>query len=143
MFDPELDTSKYIHLQVLLPTEVLIDEAVLKVIAHGENGSFCLLPRHIDFVSALVPSVLYFNDQDNVEKYAAIDQGILVKSGHKVQISTFNGVCGTALEQLHKLIDERFLELDEHERKTRTALARLEAGALRGFRELQERARGG
>jgi F-type H+-transporting ATPase subunit epsilon len=32
--------------------------------------------------------------------------------------------------------------LDESERKARTALARLEAGTLRGFRELQERFRG-
>jgi F-type H+-transporting ATPase subunit epsilon len=39
-------------------------------------------------------------------------------------------------------VEERFLELDEHERKTRTALARLEAGTLRGFRELQEKFHG-
>ena len=43
------------RLKVLLPTKVLIDEEVTKVVAEAENGSFCILPRHIDFVSALVP----------------------------------------------------------------------------------------
>ena len=41
------------HLKVLLPTRVLVDEAVSKVVAEAENGSFGLLPRHVDFVAAL------------------------------------------------------------------------------------------
>jgi F-type H+-transporting ATPase subunit epsilon len=47
-------------------------------------------------------------------------------------------VRGTDLVELEGLVAERFLELDEHERKARTALARLEAGTLRGFLALQE-----
>ncbi len=52
--------GKTMRLKVLLPTEVLVDEEVVKVTAEAENGSFCLLPRHIDFVAALVPSLLSF-----------------------------------------------------------------------------------
>ena len=130
------------RLQVLLPTEVLVDEETKKVIAEAENGTFCLLPRHIDFVAALVPGLLCFCDLEGKESYAAIDEGILVKCGRDVSISTLNGVRGTDLTELEALIEERFLELDEHERKARTALARLEAGTLRGFLELQERFRG-
>lgn len=129
------------RLRVLLPTEVLADLSVVKVIAEAENGSFCLLPRHIDFVAALVPGLLIFVDADGNERYAAIDSGVLVKCGSEVSVSTFNGVCGSDLEELKVLIDERFVDLDEHERKARTALARLEAGALRRFRDLQERLR--
>ena len=47
-------------LTVLLPTEILVDEEVAKVVAEAQNGSFCLLPRHIDFVAALVPGLLSF-----------------------------------------------------------------------------------
>lgn len=126
------------RLRVLLPTEILVDEDVVKVIAEAENGEFCLLPRHVDFVAALVPGVLCFCDATGKESYAAVDEGILVKCGRDVHVSTFNGVCGSDLDQLQGLVEERFLELDEHERKARTALARLEAGTLRGFRELQE-----
>jgi F-type H+-transporting ATPase subunit epsilon len=130
--------DRRLHLRVLLPTEVLVDQPVSKVIAEAENGSFCLLPRHVDFVAALVPGVMSFFTPDGTERFAAIDRGILVKCGDEVSVSTLNGVTGTNLEELEDLVEERFLELDEHERKTRTALARLEAGTLRAFRELQE-----
>ena len=39
------------RLKVLLPTPVLEDEEVAKVVAGAENGSFCLLPRHVDFAA--------------------------------------------------------------------------------------------
>lgn len=133
-----LSGASYMQLQVLLPTEILVDEKVIKVIAEAENGSFCLLPRHIDFVAALKPGILSFYSSDGDEFFAAVDEGILVKCGYEVFVSTLNGVRGANLNQLQILIDERFLELDEHERKARTALARLEAGTLRGFKELQE-----
>ena len=127
------------RLQVMLPTEILVDENVIKVIAEAENGSFCLLPRHIDFVAALVPGILSFYTLDGEEHFAAVDEGILVKCGREISVSTLNGVRGTHLGQLQTLIGERFLVLDEHERKARTALARLEAGTLRGFKELQDK----
>ncbi len=130
------------HLQVLLPTEVLVDEQVVKVVAEAENGSFCLLPRHVDFVSALVPGILSFHTFDGSECFAAVDEGILVKCDREVFISTLNGVRGSDLSHLQTLINERFLDLDEHERKARTALARLEAGTLRSFRELQDKSYG-
>jgi F-type H+-transporting ATPase subunit epsilon len=139
---PAVDNTVRMHLKVLVPTEVLVDEAVVKVIAEAQNGAFCLLPRHIDFVAALVPGILCFCPKEGQERYAAVDEGILVKCGAEVLVSTLNGVQGTDLDRLKDLVDETFLELDEHERKARTALARLEAGTLRGFIELQEKTRG-
>lgn len=127
------------HLKVLLPTEVLVDEPVVRLVAEAENGFFCLLPRHIDFVAALVPGVLAFHDASGAEHFAAVDEGTLVKCGADVLVSTWKGVLGTDLDRLRDIVDKTFLELDEHERKARTALARLEAGTLRGFLELQER----
>jgi F-type H+-transporting ATPase subunit epsilon len=139
MGDAETDSAGYMRLRVLLPTEVLVDEEAIKVIAEAENGAFCLLPRHIDFVAALVPGVLCFCAKQGEESFAALDEGVLVKCGHDVFVSTLNGVRGADLDRLQTLVEERFLELDEHERKARTALARLEAGTLRGFLELQEK----
>ena len=130
------------HLQVLLPTEVLVDEEVIKVVAQAPNGEFCLLPRHIDFVAALVPGVLSFSRSDGNETFVAVDEGVLVKCGSEVFVSTLNGVTGTELGRLRDMVQERFMEMDEHERKVRSALSRLEAGTLRGFWALQERSRG-
>lgn len=142
MADQERTGSQSMRLRVHLPTEVLVDEDVGKVIAEAENGSFCLLPRHVDFVAALVPGLLSFVNLEGQEVYVAVDQGVLVKCGRDVLVSTWGGALGTDLRRLSILVEEKFLELDEHERKTRSALARLEAGALRDFRELQERSRG-
>ena len=69
------------RLKVLLPTKVLIDEPVAKVIAEAENGSFCLEERHIDFVAALVPGLLSFRTPHNEEVFVAVDEGTLVKCG--------------------------------------------------------------
>ena len=44
------------QLKVLLPSRILVDEAVTKVTAEGEDGCFCLLPRHVDFTTALAPA---------------------------------------------------------------------------------------
>ena len=41
-------SERRLQLQVLLPTEILVDEPATKVIAEAENGAFCLLPRHIE-----------------------------------------------------------------------------------------------
>lgn len=135
-------TDRDMHLKVLLPTETLVDEAVTKVIAEAENGSFCLLPRHIDFIAALVPGVLCFWARDGAENFVALDEGTLVKCGQEVLVSTLNGVRGAELDRLRAMVRERFLALDEHERVARTALARLEAGTIRRFIELEERGHG-
>ncbi|ADE15058.1 ATP synthase F1, epsilon subunit [Nitrosococcus halophilus Nc 4] len=131
-------TEKKMHLKVLLPTEVLVDEVVSKVIAEARNGAFCLLPRHIDFVAALVPGILVFTTEDKRENYLAVDEGTLVKCGQEVLISVLNGARSTDLEDLKAIVEENFRHLDEYERLTRTALARLEAGVIRRFMELEE-----
>jgi F-type H+-transporting ATPase subunit epsilon len=127
------------RLKVLLPTRVLVDEEVSKVVAEAENGGFCLLPRHVDFVAALVPGILYFMPMEGSEQVVAVDTGILMKCGPNVLVSTINAARGSDLRQLKDLVANAFLELDEHERHARTALARLEAGTIRRFMELQEK----
>lgn len=134
-------------LKVLLPTKRLLAESVVKIIAEADNGEFCILPRHIDFVSSTVPSVLTYwveSEQSNTSRkhYAAIDQGVLVKCGNEVTITALDGVCSDDLQKLQDQVTQHFLEIDEHERKARGALARLEAATLRSFRDLQERLNG-
>jgi len=127
------------HLKILLPTEMLVDEPVTKIIAEAVDGSFCLLPRHIDFVGALVPGILSFYSADGgKENFAAIDEGTLVKCGDQVLVSTLNAVRGNDLDHLRATVEDRFLVLDEQERVARTALARLETGTIRRFIELEE-----
>jgi len=127
------------RLKVLLPTEILLDEAANKITAEAQNGSFGILPRHIDFVTALVPGVLVYVDAAGSEHFLGIDEGIMVKCAGDVMVSSRNAVSGDNLESLRDLVRKKFLELDEKERSARSALGRLEAGVVRRFVELRER----
>lgn len=123
-------------LKVLLPTEVLIDEEIIKVTAEGENGFFCLEPRHVDFVSALVPGLLSYEDESGEEKFIAVDEGVLVKSGSNVLVSTSNAAAGPDLGSLKDMVEKKFSVLDERERSSRSAVAKLEANFVRKFLDL-------
>lgn len=126
------------RLKVLLPTEILIDEAAKKIVAEAENGSFCLLPRHIDFVAALVPGLLSFVSSEDQEKFLAVDEGILVKCGPQVTVSTRNAVVGADLGTLRQTVEQQFQVLDERERMARSAVVKLEADFVRRFIDMEK-----
>jgi F-type H+-transporting ATPase subunit epsilon len=123
-------------LKLLTPTDVLIDQPVEKLIFEAENGSGCLLPRHIDFVTALVPGILIFTSASGEENFWAIDEGILVKCSQIVWVSTLNAIAGQNLETLKKTVEDKFKMFDEQERLARSALAKFEASLIRHFREI-------
>jgi F-type H+-transporting ATPase subunit epsilon len=127
------------NLKVLLPTEVLIDEEVSKIRAEAENGFFCLRPSHIDFTAALVPGLLSFDNSEGKEIFIAVDEGILVKYGHSVIVSTRSAVKGGELGQLERIVEEQFMVLDDKEKAARSAVAKIEAGFVRRFLEVQKR----
>lgn len=132
------------RLKVLVPTGVVLDEEVGKVIAEGASGSFCLLPRHVDFLSALVPGLLAFSRRssgegaEDEEQFMAIGQGLLVKRDREILVTTGQAVLGGDLGQLRQTVAEQFATLDERQHACQSAIARLEANFLRRFLELQE-----
>lgn len=126
------------RLKIVLPTEILIDTEVAKINAEAENGAFCLLPRHIDFVAALAPGILSFQVSNGQEEFIAVDEGILVKCGPEVLVSTRNAARGPDLGKLRDTVETQYRLLDEREKVARSALAKLEANLVRGFLE-QER----
>ncbi len=123
-------------LQVILPTKILLDTKVIKVTAESENGYFCLLPHHIDFVTALVPGLLSFVTTEEQERFLAVDEGILVKSGFNVRVATRHAVEAADLGFLRQTVEKQFQILDDREKHTRSALTKLEANMIRQFVEL-------
>ncbi|MGA2511723.1 MAG: F0F1 ATP synthase subunit epsilon [Candidatus Acidiferrales bacterium] len=126
------------RLTVWLPTEILMQEEVSRIKAEAPNGWFGLLPRHIDFVTALVPSVLTFARTSGTEEYLAIDHGILVKCGPEVSVSTRAAVRSANLAQLRKDVEARFEAEEEREKKTLSSEVKLEADLVRGLLELEK-----
>ena len=119
------------QLKVLLPNEVLVDTAVTKIIAEAENGWFCLEPRHVDFVSALVPGLLRYVTSEGAEMFLGIDEAILVKCGSLVRVSTPETVLGSDPETLRLDMQTRLDAADEHKPSARGGLARLDAAVAK------------
>lgn len=114
------------RLKVVLPMRIFLDQEVTKVIAEAANGSFCLLPRHIDVVAALVAGIISFESEKG-EEYLAVDEGVLVKCASEVRVSTRRAFRSEDLGELKQIVEQEFRTLDERERKARSILAKLEA----------------
>lgn len=134
--------ARAMRLRVMLPTSIVVDALAVKIVAEARNGSFCLLPRHVDFVAALTPGILSFVAREGGENFVAIGEGTLVKRADDVLVSVVDAVIGDDLAGLRAAVDGRFREHDEDQRVARSALASLEAAALRRFVEMERGAHG-
>jgi F-type H+-transporting ATPase subunit epsilon len=123
------------RLEVRVPESILVDRDVTAVVAEAADGLFGILPRHIDFVAALVPGLLSFRGEDDREEYLGVDEGILVKRAETVLVSVRGAVRGPDLGSLREAVEERFRTLDDQDRRARTALAKMEAEFVRRFLE--------
>lgn len=129
-------------LRILLPERVALDEQVAKVTAEAEDGAFCLLPRHVDFVAVLVPGLLAYEDESGKEAFLAVDRGTLVKCGDEVLVSTPRVISGQPLGELQRAVDEQLHSLDERERRARAALGKLEADFINRLVQWERQAHG-
>ncbi|MBN2357646.1 F0F1 ATP synthase subunit epsilon [candidate division KSB1 bacterium] len=129
-------------LRVFSSVRFLVDEPVSKVTVETPEGAYTLLPRHIDAVLTVVPSILSFVNKNGDEEFVALDDGILVKQGTRVFVASIKGVRSQDLGSLEIILKDEIYTLSEREKKSRTALAILEANILRKFqtqvRELHE-----
>jgi len=120
-----------------LPTRTLYEGRAVRIAAVAPNGAFGIWPNHVDFVTAIVPSVLTLGLPDGTEEIFGVDEGLLVKKGHSVAVVALRGVRGDDLGTLQSTVESSFIQMDEEERQARSALSRLEANMVRRFAELQ------
>ncbi|MCE5306292.1 MAG: F0F1 ATP synthase subunit epsilon [Acidobacteriales bacterium] len=125
-------------LKIWAPAELAVMEEVVKVKAETENGWFCILPRHIDFVTSLVPGILIFETPSGQTGYVAVDQGILVKCGPEVSVSARNVARGGSLGALYDTVVSHFRGQQEKELASRIFEAKLEAELVRQLLEVEK-----
>lgn len=126
------------HVTLRLPTRALFEGRAIGLTAVAENGRFGIFPNHIDFVTALVPSVLTLMTPEGRERVFGIDEGVLVKKGHAIEVAVRRGVEGENLGTLRDTVRETFIEVQDDERVARSALSRLEAHMVRRFASLRK-----
>ena len=122
------------NLKVILPAGIYLDREAVKVVAASPAGEFCLLPRHIDYFTALAPGILSYVIPAGTEHFLAVDGGILAKQGPAVLVATRRAVAG-ALGELQQEVEKMLSREEDRQKNTRSAVARLEAGFLRRFME--------
>ena len=125
-----------VTLTLMTPTTIVEKRMISKISAEAEDGAFCLLPRHVDFVAGLVPGIFTYADSNGKEHVLALDQGILVKKGNDVFVSTRALFTGEEIGTLEKKIYQEFYDIDEQEKKMRSQLAKLESDISRRLREM-------
>lgn len=132
-----MTSAELMQVTLRLPTRTLFSGSAKKVFAVAENGAFGLLPKHTDFVSALVPSILVLTNEQDKELFFAVDEGLLVKTDLQVDIAIRRGLQGDDLASLNEQLTTTFMAVDEEERVARSALAKLELGMVKQFSELR------
>lgn len=126
------------RLLLSMSTEVLLDCRVSKIVAESPEGHFCLLPRHVDIATVLVPGLFSYVLHDGTEAIVAVDHGVLVKVGDDVRVACERAHAAPDAETAARAVRERFVVQSEREKRARATLARLEVdmvrrlGALRG-----------
>ena len=133
-----MSMAQEMQVYLRLPSKVLFEGAALRLRGEAEDGGFGLLPNHVDFVTALVPSVLLITQSDGHERIFGIDEGLLVKKGHKVEVAVRRGVESDDLDKLRNTFSDSFAGLEDEERVARAALSRLEADMVRRFASLRK-----
>jgi F-type H+-transporting ATPase subunit epsilon len=124
------------HLKILLPFGVFAEDAgVSGIVAETGEGSFGLLPHRLDCVAALAPGILTYRTEGGGEVYAAVDEGVLVKTGLDVLVSVRNAIGGTDLAQLHAAVEKEFLTLDEREQTVQSVMLKMEGDFIRRLAE--------
>ncbi|EEX08472.1 ATP synthase F1, epsilon subunit [Ruegeria lacuscaerulensis ITI-1157] len=132
--------ARNMHVALRLPTRTLYEGTATALTAVAPNGSFGILPNHVDFVTALVPSVLTLKTPEGHECFFGIDEGMLVKKGPDVSVAIRRGAQGDDLDSLRATVEGTFLKMDEDERMARAALSGLEANLVRRFAEFRKNA---
>jgi F-type H+-transporting ATPase subunit epsilon len=124
-------------LEVLVPDRIFVaNTGVSRIVAETPEGSFGILPHRLDCVAALAPGILTWSTTAG-EVFLAIDEGVLVKTGQKVQVSVRRAIPGKDLAQLRAAVENDFMALDDNEQKVRIIMAKLETGFLRRMAALE------
>ena len=125
------------NLKLSAPTQVLLDIPIEKITVEAIDGYFTLLPRHIDFVTALKSGIIVY-EAEGKKHYVACHRGVLVKKGAMVSVSTPLAVMSDHLDELKETIKTTFKEMEQERKELNLSIARLEFGLTKGLINLSK-----
>ena len=130
--------NELMTLKILLPFKVFAEAKNIKrIVMETSAGSYGFLPQRLDCTAALRPGILLYETLNDGEKYIAIDEGVMIKSGAEVLVSVRNAIGDAPLGKLRSLVEKEMMHLDESEINARSVMAKLETGFIRNFQKLR------
>ena len=126
-----------LKLRIFTPIGIALDTPVTQVDFEAIDGFYTLLPRHADMVSALKSGILSYKTADG-KGYVACHQGVLVKKGDTVRVSTRMAVSGESLKDLEAKIAVDFKQIEQERKEMNTGMAKLEVGLTKGIISLKQ-----
>lgn len=95
-----------LNLRVYTPEKLFLEKEILKITLNGKEGSFSILPKHVDYISSFDDCIMCYTDTSNKTSFLATNQGIITKIGRNIEISTFHVIVGNSLMELKNNINE-------------------------------------
>jgi F-type H+-transporting ATPase subunit epsilon len=106
--------SPYFTLKIVTPTKKT--ERQIKAIRLKDGtGFFGIMKGHIDFVTAIEPSLCYYTDENDKEVFVAVDGGIVTVKGGMVTITSREIFESDDAEKLAEIIENTIVKRDSSE----------------------------
>ncbi len=119
-------------LTVLLPDRIFARyEGLVNLNVDTPSGSLGILPRRRDFITPLATGLLSYQQQSGAPAYLALEQGIMIKRGTDVSISTRRAVSGDDIAELEATIRTQDQEQAQWEELLTRMLIKMEGRLIR------------
>ncbi len=125
-------------LTVYLPFQILIQQPIRKITFESVDGFHTILPKHIDYATALKTGIVRYQDENGQTSYLACDEGILIKKGANISLSTRLGIKNNNLKELENVIKIDFKKMEETRKESNKTMAQLELTLARGLLQLKK-----
>jgi len=127
-------------LEILVPDGVALNTITRGLQATDATGRFGLLPGHENSLTVLEPCVLMYRDENDRERFAAVDGGVLLLERNQVVLVTREVVLADRLEGLADAAEEMLSTRHAVERRAEVEFSELQTSLLRELGKADRRA---
>ena len=131
-------TSNFMNLKVYTPTELVLEEQIVSFTFTERTGSVCLKPNHIDYISSFTLSTMVFVNINNEKKIIVANNGILIKCGRDLKLSSYVLEIGSDLENLKLDLEKKVDSEMEMRKQLQKSLKNLEYHMFKRIMELNK-----
>jgi F-type H+-transporting ATPase subunit epsilon len=115
------------HFKLKIVTATKISEKDIKAIRlKDETGFFGIMKDHIDFLTALEPSLCYYLNENDKEVFLAVDGGIVSVKEGTVTITSRDVFESENVEELSEIVEKTITKRDSSEASFLTMLKGIE-----------------